>query len=109
MEVGGSSDVSAMKRILLAIATEKLATGDTEVTRSDIVEQGRAIGALENILGAQGDEPPDSSAAKRIGKLMSRFRAQVLSIERTPGERVKFRFGHKKKNVGAKYPLEFLK
>jgi hypothetical protein len=99
---GGSTRKEEMKMLLCAAAQAR--EGDCNVTREELVDLARELGLLEFLVGAKGDGKLDEGGTKRFGAAMRRWRGEKL----TDGRGRLFRFGHKKKNSGAVYPLEFL-
>lgn len=102
MDVGGASAEDEIKTLLIKLASAR--TVDCDILRKDLIETAREFGLLEKIVGAKGDQEPDSNALKSLGRKLQRFRGEKLKTE--DGRR--FQFSHKRNKSGALYPLVFL-
>ena len=99
---GGAEDEDEMRELLIKLASE--AAVDTDFDRQEMVEAARRLGLLEGLVGLTGDKDLDSSAMKRWGRQLQRWRGRELVDE--TGRR--FRFSHRKQRRVAKYPLKFI-
>ena len=99
---GGAEDEDEMRELLIKLASE--AAVDTDFDRQEMVEAARRLGLLEGLVGLVGDKDLDSSAMKRWGRQLQRWRGRELVDE--TGRR--FRFSHRKQRRVAKYPLKFI-
>jgi hypothetical protein len=102
LTAGGAEDEDEMRELLIRLASETAL--DVEFDRLEMVEAARRMGLLEGLVGGPGDKELDSSAMKRWGRQLQRWRGRELVDEN--GRR--FRFSHRKQRRGAKYPLTFI-
>lgn len=100
---GGAEDEDEMRELLVKVASA--AADDGEFDRKELVEHARNMGLLESLVGVAGDKDLDSSAMKRWGRQLQRWRGEEMTDEH--GRR--FRFSKQRQKRGAKYPLTFIK
>ena len=101
---GGSEDEDEMKLLLIRVAGDSDRTKTNVFDRKELVAKAREWGLLENVVGTKDDKDLDATANKRFGRQLQKWRGREL----VDSKGRKFRFGHRKKNVGASYPLTFL-
>ena len=101
LSAGGAEDDEELRTLLIKLASES--EGDVEFDRGEMVAKARSWGLLEDLVGLT-DEKMDASQLRRWGRKLQSWRGRELQDERGR----MFRFGYRRKNVGAKYPLTFL-
>lgn len=77
---------------------------DRNVTPDEVIEMGRVLGVLSDLVGFSGDNVPDAKAKRRLGTQMKKYRGRQF---RDSKGRL-FEFGQRKQRSGSVYPVTFL-
>lgn len=98
LPMGGDQEKQEWQRLLVALADD--IEEKREYTRAEIIQKARELGLLEDLLGNEGDEAPNSTENKKFGRRLQTWRGRQLKDSRGRT----FEFGHRRTTKAKVYP-----